>query len=59
MSNSDANNLHLTNASTMSSSLSTFDSTLMSPPPTDIIFSTSITPISTTPRRIVKAKRSF
>ncbi|CAF1470068.1 unnamed protein product [Rotaria sordida] len=30
----------------------------MAPPPTDISFSTSITPISTTPRRIVKAKQT-
>ena len=57
MSNLDANNSRSTNVNTISLSLSTLNLSLMSPPPTDILCSTSTIPISISGRRIVKAKR--
>ncbi|CAF4261025.1 unnamed protein product [Rotaria sp. Silwood2] len=58
MSNSDGNNSRLTSMNTNSASSSIINSTPTSPP-TSSICSTSTSPLSITPRRIVKAKRSL
>ncbi len=56
MSNSDANNSYLTNVNTNSPSPSPSCSSIRSPLTTSTTCSTSTSPLSTTPRRIVKAK---